>query len=97
MRGLIEIPMLGRGVQVDQIAFIALRAEYATVTETYLREAKKTSLMLGRCTTGPLSFEERLALLSQEILEMDAFRLYLHAKRFLHSAAVLGYGGLSTN
>jgi hypothetical protein len=82
---------------MEQIEFTALRAEYATVTETYLREAEKTSVMLGRCTKGPLSFEERLALLGQEILERDAFRLYLDAKRFLHSAAVVGYGGLSTN
>lgn len=79
---------------MDQIEFIALRAEYVTVTETYLREAEKTSAMLVRCTLGPLSFEERLALLAQELLERDAFLLYLHAKRFFHSAALRGYGGL---
>jgi hypothetical protein len=82
---------------MDQADFIALRAECDTATETYLREAEKTATMLGRCTRGPLSFDERFELLSQEILERDAYLLYLHAKRFLHNAALLGYGGLSTN
>jgi hypothetical protein len=82
---------------VDQNEFIALRDECELATEIYLREAEKTSTMLARCTRGPLSFDQRFALLSQEILERDAYVLYLHAKRFLHSVALLGYGGLSTN
>jgi hypothetical protein len=86
----------GRGVQLDQTEFIALRAECETVTETYLREAERTSILLGRCAQGPLPFEERFALLSQEILERDAYLLYIRAKRFLHNAALLGYEGLST-
>ena len=86
-----------KGCLLDQTEFIALRAECETATETYFREAERTSILLSRCTQGPLSFEERFALLAQEILERDAYVLYLHAKRFLHNAALLGYGGVSTN
>jgi hypothetical protein len=82
--------------QVTQIDFVASLAECTTATEIYLREAEKTSVMLGKCGRQPLTFEERLALLSQEIQERDAFRIYLDAKRFLHSAALRGYDTLST-
>jgi hypothetical protein len=40
--------------------------------------------MLGRCSQEPLTFKERFALLSQEILERNAFLMYMTAKRFLH-------------
>jgi hypothetical protein len=82
---------------VTQIEFNALHAECIAATQTYFREAEKTSMMLGRCTREPLTFNERFALLSQEILERDAFLTYLNAKRSLHSAALLGYEGISTN
>lgn len=82
---------------MNRTEFVASLAECATATETYIREAEKTSIMLGKCSQQPLTFEERLALLSQEILERDAFRIYLDAKRFLHRAALLGYDGLSTD
>jgi hypothetical protein len=68
-----------------------------TTTKVYFREAQRTSVLLGRCTSAPLSFEERFALLSQEILEREAFLMYLDAKRFLHNAARVGYGGLATS
>jgi len=95
---LIRPPLRGFGkcVFVNQPEFVALQVDYITVTETYFREAQKTSLMLGRCTQGPLRFQERFALLSQEIREKDAFVLYMAAKRFLHSAALLGYGSVSS-
>lgn len=82
---------------MDRTDFMASLAECATATESYLREADKTSVMLGKCSQQPLSFDERLALLGQEILERDAFRVYLAAKRFLHRAALLGYDGLATD
>jgi hypothetical protein len=80
---------------MDRIDFIALLAECATVSEAYFREAAKTAIMLAKCTRQPLSFDERFALLSQEILERDSYLMYLHAKRLLHSAALLGYGELA--
>jgi hypothetical protein len=70
-------------------------AECAAVTETYLREAEKTSTLLVKCAEKPLAFNERFAILSQEILERNAFYSYLVAKRFLHNAALVGYEGLS--
>jgi hypothetical protein len=84
-----------RAFQVNRTEFIALLAECATVSEAYFREAEKTAIMLGKCTQRPLTFDERFALLSQEILERDAYLMYLDAKRLLHSAALLGYGGLT--
>jgi hypothetical protein len=82
---------------VERTEFIDLLAECATATETYVREAEKTSGMLGKCARRPLAFDDRFALLTQEILERDAFLLYLDAKRLLHRAALLGYEALSTN
>ena len=84
-------------IRVTHTAFNEVLAECALAAEAYLREAGKTSMMLGKCRPQPLTFEERLALLSQEILERNAFLAYLDAKRLLHSAALLGYDGLSTN
>jgi hypothetical protein len=82
---------------VERTEFNDLLAECALATETYVREAEKTSMMLGKCTQRPLTFDERFALLRQEILERDAYRVYLDAKRFLHNVALLGYEVLSTN
>jgi hypothetical protein len=82
---------------MNRTDFMTTLAECVTATESYLREADKTSIMLGKCSQQPLGFEERLALLGQEILERDAFRVYLAAKRFLHRAALLGYDGLVTD
>jgi|HubBroStandDraft_5_1064220.scaffolds.fasta_scaffold596501_1 hypothetical protein len=82
---------------MDRIDFMASLEECVTATEAYLREADKTSVMLGKCSQQPLSFDERLALMAQEILERDAFRIYLAAKRFLHRAALLGYDEMATD
>ena len=72
-------------------------AECAKTTETYIREVTKTSDMLGKCGPQPLTFEERFALLTQEILERNAFLAYLEAKRKLYRAALVGYEGLATD
>jgi hypothetical protein len=82
---------------MDRTTFFDLVAECGEVTATYFREAEKTSVMLGKCTQRPLTFDDRFELLTQEILERDAFLIYLDAKRFLHRAALLGYEALSTN
>ena len=82
---------------MTRIEFAALLAECAAVTKAYLMEAEKTSGMLVNCTEKPLSFDQRFALLSQEILEKNAFQNYLGAKRLLHNAALVGYEGLSTD
>jgi hypothetical protein len=82
---------------MDRTEFITLREECAETTEIYLREAAKTSTLLGRCTEQPLTFDERFALLCQEIHERDAYLLYINTKRLLHSAALLGYGALAAS
>ena len=86
---------VGRVFQMDRTEFVTLLAECAETTEMYIREVEKTSKMLGRCTQPALTFDERFALLSQEIQEKHAFQLYLAAKRLLHSAALCGYGALA--
>jgi len=85
------------GVQMECTEFAALLAECAETTAVYLREAEKTSKMLGRCKEQPLTFDERFVLLCQEIQERDAFLLYLDAKRLLHNAALCGYGALAAS
>ena len=82
---------------MDRTQFLDLVAECGEVTAIYFREAEKTKVMLGKCTRQPLTFDDRFALLTQEIQERDAFLIYLDAKRFLHRAALLGYDALSTN
>ena len=54
--------------------------------------SEKTTDLLSKCTAEPLSFTERLGLLSQEIIENDAHTRYVGAKSLLHGAARLGYG-----
>jgi hypothetical protein len=83
-------------LKMDRTEFIDLLADCETAKETYVREAEKTSTMLAKCDREPLTFDERFALLSQEIHERDAYRIYIDAKRFLHSVALLGYGALTT-
>ena len=77
--------------------FAALLDDCTLITNTYLREAQKTSTMLVKCTGKPLPFDERFALLSQEILERNAFEIYIGAKRILHNVALVGYEELSTD
>jgi hypothetical protein len=79
---------------VNQTEFMALQDQYMTLVEIYFAETRKTSAMLKTCNLEPLSFEERFAVLSQEIIERDAHLMYMEAKRFLHNAARLGYGAL---
>ena len=82
---------------MDRIEFIEILTDCNAATEAYFAEAERTAIMLRICSEEPLTFDERFALLAQEIIERDAYLLYLDAKRFLHRAALLGYGGLSTN
>jgi len=77
-------------VTYDQ--FLELHANCVAAMRAYFVEAEKSSVMLSQCTPEPLSFTERLGLLSQEIVENDAHANYLGTKRLLHSAALLGYG-----
>lgn len=80
---------------MDYNEFLALHGSYVTAMHAYIAETEKSCSMLGKCTADPLSLGERLNLFSQEIVENDAHRTYLSAKRLLHAAALLGYG--STN
>lgn len=81
---------------MDHTEFTDLCVDCASATAAYLREAEKTSTLLAKCTGQPLTFEDRFALLSQEMIERSAFANYMEAKRFLHSAALRGYEALST-
>ena len=72
--------------------YLELHANYVAALRAYFVEAEKSSVMLSKCTAEPLSFTERLSLLSQEIVENDAQTNYLGIKRLLHGAALLGYG-----
>jgi len=59
--------------------------------QSYFAAAEKTSAMLNNCTSTPLPFLKRFAILRQEIAEKDARHLYAAAKTLLHDAARLGY------
>ncbi len=80
------------GPQMDNSEFIELHANCVMAMRAYFVEAETTSAMLAKCTVAPLSFTERLGLLSQEIIENDAHTRYVTAKKALHGAARLGYG-----
>jgi hypothetical protein len=72
--------------------FSELHANCVAAMRAYFVEAEKTSSMLAKCTAEPLSFTERLDLLSQEIIENESYTRYVDAKILLHTAARLGYG-----
>lgn len=77
---------------MNQTEFIDLHSSCDTAMRAYFVEAEKTAAMLSKCTPEPLSFAERLILISQEILEHDKHLLYVSIKHQLHDAARLGYG-----
>jgi len=72
--------------------FNQLHADCIVTMRAYFAEAEKTTDLLAKCTVEPLSFTERLGLLSQEIMENEAHARYRSAKALLHGAARLGYG-----
>jgi hypothetical protein len=72
--------------------FRQLHASCVIALRAYFVEAEKTTDLLAKCTAEPLSFTDRLGLLSQEITENDAHASYRVAKSLLHGAARLGYG-----
>ena len=71
--------------------FMDLHDSGVTAMRAYFDEAEKTSTMLAKCTAAPLPFMKRLALMSQEIIEVSAHTDYLGIKRRLHNAVRLGY------
>ena len=71
--------------------FMDLHTSAVSSMRAYFDEAEKTSTMLAKCTAAPLPFMQRLALISQEIIEKTAHTDYLDIKRRLHDAARLGY------
>ena len=72
--------------------FKRLHADCVIAMRAYFVEAEKTTDLLAQCTADPLSFTDRLELLSQEIIENDAHASYRGTKSLLHGAARLGYG-----
>jgi hypothetical protein len=77
---------------MDQTEFTGLHADCIIAMRAYFVEAERTTALLAKRTAEPLSFTERLSLLSQEIIENNAYTRYVSAKSLLHGAARLGYG-----
>ena len=71
--------------------FLQLHAKCVAAMRAYFAEADVTTRMLAKCTAEPLPFDERMRLLSQEVIEHEAQTIYLTTKRLLHDAARLGY------
>ena len=78
---------------MNHAEFVDLHTSGVTAMRAYFDQAEKTTVMLANCTPEPLPFLERLALVSQEIVENTAHADYLGIKRRLHDAARLGYEG----
>ena len=71
--------------------FLRLHAECLTAMRAFFVEADVTIKMLAKCSAEPLPFDDRMHLLSQEVIENDAYETYLSTKLLLHDAARLGY------
>jgi hypothetical protein len=67
--------------------FSELNANCVAAMRAYFVEAEKTSSMLAKCTAEPLSFTDRLDLLSQEIIENEFHTRYVDAKILLHASS----------
>jgi hypothetical protein len=77
---------------MDQTGYLELHANCLAAMRAYFVQAEITAGMLAKCGAEPLSFQERLGLISQEITERDAHVAYLGTKRLLHGVALLGFG-----
>jgi hypothetical protein len=75
--------------------YLELHISCVTAMRAYFAQAERTAGMLAKCNAEPLSFQERLGLISQEIIENEAHTAYLGTKRLLHGVALLGYGFLN--
>lgn len=71
--------------------YLELHDNCVAAMRAYFAEAETTSKMLAKFSSAPLSFADRLGLISQEIIEHDAHSNYLGTKRLLHGVALLGY------
>ncbi len=71
--------------------FMELHANCVAALGTYFVEAQRTATMLVECTAEPLTFTDRLRVMSQGIIENDAHLTYLSVKTLLYRAARLGY------
>ena len=80
---------------MNQVEFQDLHANCVAVMRAYFAEAEKTTALLADCSAEPLTFVERLTLMSQTITEREAHEKYLSAKKFLLSVARLGYQSLN--
>ena len=77
---------------MNNAEFIELHSNCVIAMRAYFVEAERTCALLAHCTAEPLSFTERMSLLSQEIIENQSHERYVTAKSLLHDAALLGYG-----
>ena len=76
---------------MNHAEFVELHAQCITAMRAYFVEADVTTGMLAKCTAEPLPFDDRMSLLSQEVIENNARETYLTTKRLLHDSARLGY------
>jgi len=76
---------------MTHMEFLELYASCATAMRAYTVEMEKTATMLAECTLEPLSFKERFDLMSQGIVENQAYLTYVGAQSLLFNAARLGY------
>jgi hypothetical protein len=70
---------------MTHMEFLELHTSCVTAMRAYVVQMEKTSTMLAECTPEPLSFKERVDLMSQGIVENDAHLNYLRAKKLLFS------------
>ena len=52
---------------MNRAEFMDMHAECVTAMRTYFVQVEKTSTMLAECTVEPLTFAERLRLMSQAV------------------------------
>jgi len=71
--------------------FTEMHANCVTAMRTYFVQVEKTSAMLADCTAEPLTFRERFRIMSQGIVENDAYLAYLGTRSLLLRAVQLGY------
>ncbi len=77
---------------MSRLEFMQVHGDCVTAMRAYFVEAGKTSSILAECTAEPMTFRRRFKLMSQGIVESDAYLTYLGAKSLLFDTARLGYG-----
>jgi hypothetical protein len=80
---------------MNRSGFMEMHEQSVTAMRAYFTQAERMSAMLAECSAEPMTFRERFSLMSQGIVENDAYLTYLSSKSLLFNAARLGYGVLN--